>query len=212
MFAVETVSTSDFVEIKPKILYFGTPVVLVSTLNEDGTPNLAPMSSCWTLGWTAMLGLSFGGKTLENLRREKECVLNIPGPELWEAVERLAPLTGKNPVPEGKAAQYHFEPDKFGASGLTPLDSGEVAPPRVLECPLQFEARVHEIRELRGPQTNLVLAAASAQLSVVRVHARRDMVLGENYVNPQRWQPLIYNFRHYFGLGEELGRTFRAEI
>jgi flavin reductase (DIM6/NTAB) family NADH-FMN oxidoreductase RutF len=108
MFAVETVSTSDFVEIKPKILYFGTPVVLVSTLNEDGTPNLAPMSSCWTLGWTAMLGLSFGGKTLENLRREKECVLNIPGPELWGAVERLAPLTGKNPVPEGKVAQYHF--------------------------------------------------------------------------------------------------------
>jgi len=25
-----------------------------------------------------------------------------------------------------------------------------------------------------------------------------------------RGSPLIYNFRHYFGLGRELGRSFRA--
>lgn len=31
--------------IEPNILYFGTPVVLISTENADGTPNLAPMSS-----------------------------------------------------------------------------------------------------------------------------------------------------------------------
>jgi len=35
--------------IDPKIFYFGTPVVLISTLNENGTPNLAPMSSAWWL-------------------------------------------------------------------------------------------------------------------------------------------------------------------
>lgn len=35
-----------FVEIQPKILYFGTPVVLLSARNEEGSPNLAPMSSC----------------------------------------------------------------------------------------------------------------------------------------------------------------------
>src|SRR5262249_41612796 len=27
---------------------------------------------------------------------------------------------------------------------------------------------------------------------------------------PGRWPPLIYIFRHYFGLGPELGRSFRA--
>jgi hypothetical protein len=41
---------------------------------------------------------------------------------------------------------------------------------------------------------------------------RSDFVLGENHVNPEKWQPLIYNFRHYFGLGIELGKTFRAEV
>lgn len=29
---------------EPPILYFGTPVVLISSLSEDGTANLAPMS------------------------------------------------------------------------------------------------------------------------------------------------------------------------
>jgi flavin reductase (DIM6/NTAB) family NADH-FMN oxidoreductase RutF len=31
--------------VEPRVLYFGTPVVLVSTSNEDGTANLSPMSS-----------------------------------------------------------------------------------------------------------------------------------------------------------------------
>jgi len=45
----------------PAILYFGTPVVLVSSLNPDGSANLAPMSSAWWLGWRCMLG--FGGRS-----------------------------------------------------------------------------------------------------------------------------------------------------
>ena len=35
---------------EPGILYFGTPVVLISSVNEDGTYNLAPMSSAFWLG------------------------------------------------------------------------------------------------------------------------------------------------------------------
>ncbi len=32
-------------EIHPKILYYGMPVYLLSTLNEDDTTNISPMSS-----------------------------------------------------------------------------------------------------------------------------------------------------------------------
>jgi hypothetical protein len=62
-----------FVTIDPKILYFGTLVILISTLNEDGTANLAPMSSAWALGWTVMLGLGVEGKTIENLAHRRMC-------------------------------------------------------------------------------------------------------------------------------------------
>jgi hypothetical protein len=50
-------TTMEFKTIEPKILYFGTPVALISSLNEDGTTNLAPMSSFWALGWTLVLGV-----------------------------------------------------------------------------------------------------------------------------------------------------------
>ncbi|MGZ4314938.1 MAG: flavin reductase family protein [Gaiellaceae bacterium] len=196
------------VRIEPSILYFGTPVVLLSTLNEDGSANLAPMSSAWALGYTVMLGLGASGKTLENLDRERECVINVPDASLWRHVERLAPLTGRDPVPEWKAgAQFRFEPRKFEAAELTPQPSERVDAPRVLECPLQLEAHVRDIRPLGlGGET------AAVETEVVRVHAAPEIVIaGTNHVDPHRWTPLLYVFRHYVAAGKRLGKTFRAE-
>ena len=48
-------------------------------------------------------------------------------------------------------------------------------------------------------------------MEILRVHIASRFVLGNHHVDPRQWQPLIYNFRHYFGLGKELGKTFRAE-
>src|SRR6266851_7737270 len=41
----------NFPIIEPKILYFVTPVALLSSLTEDGSTDLAPISSFWALGW-----------------------------------------------------------------------------------------------------------------------------------------------------------------
>lgn len=200
--------SSRFRVIAPKILYFGTPVVLISTCNEDGSANLAPMSSAWALGYTILLGLGARGKTAENLARGGECVLNLPSDDLWQAVERLAPLTGKNPVPDEKlSSAFRYERDKFGAARLTPMPSELVAPPRVAECPLHLEAVVRDIRPLGGAESGTL----AVEVEVVRVHARAEIVHGERHICPAAWRPLIYNFRHYFGLGHELGKTFRSE-
>ena len=192
--------------IQPSILYYGTPVALISSLNQDGTSNLAPMSSSWALGETVVLGLGSAGHTAGNLIRHAECVINLPGPHQWHHVERLAPLTGSNPVPPHKAAQFRFEPDKFAAAGLTPLDSDLVAPARVAECPLQLEARIIDNRPAAAGSFHIFEAA------VVQVHAHPDVVVaGTNHIDTDNWSPLIYNYRHYFGLGNRLGRTFRAQ-
>ena len=45
----------------PKVLYFGNPVALIRSLNEDDTPNLAPISTFWALGMT--IGLLKDTKT-----------------------------------------------------------------------------------------------------------------------------------------------------
>jgi flavin reductase (DIM6/NTAB) family NADH-FMN oxidoreductase RutF len=199
--------------ITPSILYFGNPVAIVSSINHDGSPNLAPISSFWALGWTVILGLLCDTQTFENFQYNKDCVVNVPSPDQWEVVERLAPLTGKNPVPAEKSAKFRFEVNKFVAVGLTPLASESVKVPRVKECPVQLEAVVNRIYRLEGePRLEKLAGGAAVEARVVKVHVRSDFVLGKNYVDPETWQPLIYNFRHYFGLGTELGKTFRAEV
>jgi len=203
---------SVFRTIEPKILYFGTPVALISSLNENGRTNLAPMSSFWALGWTIMLGLLDETKTAENLERHPECVVNLPAPELWQEVEKLAPLTGKNPVPQIKAQQFRFEADKFAAAGLTPLASELVQPARARECPVHLEARVTRLHKMSGDRLQQVGGGVAAEVEVLRVHVANDLILGDNYIDPQKWSPLLYNFRHYFRLAQtELGKTFRAQ-
>lgn len=193
--------------IQPRILYFGTPVVLITSLNEDDTPNLAPMSSAWALGWTVMLGLGTNGKTFENLSQRGECVLNFPSDDLWPAIERLAPLTGKKTIPSDKQAQYRYVKDKFNAAGLSPLPSEKVEAPRVAECPLQMEGLVRNIRLIGGDEQDV----AAVEVEILQVHAHENILQSLNHIDPQMWRPLIYNFRHYFGLGRELGKSFRSE-
>ncbi|GGK70417.1 hypothetical protein Ppa06_36140 [Planomonospora parontospora subsp. parontospora] len=68
-----------------KVMYFGTPVVLIGSRNEDGTADLAPMSSAWWLGRCCMLGLDDTSQTTANLLRERECVLNLPSSAMADA-------------------------------------------------------------------------------------------------------------------------------
>jgi flavin reductase (DIM6/NTAB) family NADH-FMN oxidoreductase RutF len=195
----------DHVELQPSVLYFGTPVTLVSTLNEDGTANLAPISSSWYLGYTAVIGLGQGNQTLDNLRRHGECVLNLPSAAQHEAVERLAPLTGRRDVPPEKQARYRYEPRKFAAAGLTEQVSTVVAPPRVGECPVQLEAVAARLHDAAAG------GFAVVELRIVRVHVASQLVVpGTQHVDVARWRPLFYVFRHYLGLGDDLGSNFRA--
>lgn len=190
--------------IDPAILYFGTPVVLVSSLNEDGTPNLAPMSSCWWLGRSCLLG--FGGRshTPQNIRRTRECVLNLPSVEQVAAVNRLAKTTGSHPVPPGKVAMgYRHEKDKFGVAGLTAVKSDQVAPPRVAECPVALEAVLEETYPLAKSDPVRRDRLVALEVSIVRVHVHDAIRMAghEDRIDPDLWRPLIMSFCHFYGLG-----------
>jgi flavin reductase (DIM6/NTAB) family NADH-FMN oxidoreductase RutF len=203
---VPTARPAGHVTITPAILYFGTPVVLLSTENENGSINLAPMSSAWALGQVIVLGLGAEGQTAQNLRSRHDLVINVPAPAQWQAVERLAPLTGRSPVPDHKRGAFRFELEKFTAAGLRPEPSELVRPPRVAECPLQMEARAVDWRP--GVTEEFLII----QAQVLKIHADpRIVVPGSHHIDPARWSPLIYNFRHYYGLGTELGHSFRSQ-
>lgn len=189
--------------IEPHIFYFGTPVVLISTCNEDGSPNLAPMSSAWWLNESCMLGMSGRSMTVENLLRERQGVLNLPSADLVAAVDRLALTTGRDPVPESKQRiGYRYEADKFGVAGLTPWPADLVNAPLVTECPVQLEAlveKVHGFDEQNG-------SIKAIEMRIVRVHIDEQLLIPgtDHYIDPEKWNPLIMSFCEFFGLSGKL--------
>jgi len=197
--------------IEPKILYMGTPVVLISTLNEDGTANLAPMSSAWWLDMSCMLGLGTRGKTFENLQRTGECVLNLPSSEMVSAVDRLALTTGVNPVPEYKARmEFRYVADKFALADLNADSSELVRPPRVAECPVQLEAVIENIHTLGSPDDY----HAAIEARVVRVHVEESILNDEkrHYIDTDKWKPLIMSFCEFYGLGDKVHPSRLAKV
>ncbi len=200
---------------EPNILYFGTPVVLISTVNEDGSYNLAPMSSAFWLGWRCVLGLAASSKTPQNMRRTGACVLNLPSVDEVAAVNRLARTTGTNPVPEVKQRRgYRFERDKFGISGLTPIRSETVAAPRVAECPVQLEAKVEAIHALAEDDPAQRGRILTIEVRILRVHLEDSILMaGErDRIDPDKWRPLIMSFQQFYGLGPQVHDSTLARI
>lgn len=201
--------------IDPAILYFGTPVVLVSSLNADGSPNLAPMSSAWWLGRSCLLGFGARSHTPANIQRTGECVLNLASVAQVAAVNRLARTTGSSPVPPHKVAMgYRHEADKFGAAGLTPLPAELVAPPRVQECPVHLEATLEASHPLAQRDSERRGHLIALEVRVVRVHVDDSIRMAghADRIDPERWRPLIMNFCQFFGLGSMVHPSTLAEI
>lgn len=200
---------------EPPILYFGTPVVLISTLNEDETANLAPMSSVFWLGWRCIIGLSAFSKTTQNIMRNKECVLNLPSVNEVSAVNRLALTTGSNPVPEGKLKKgYRHASQKFELSGLNPVPSLVVSPPRVNECPVQLEATLMGEYPLAADDPAQRGRLITFELRIVKVHLSQVILMHghDNKVDPDRWRPLIMSFQQFYGLGQQVHPSTLSQI
>ena len=102
-------------------------IVFVTTLNEDGSSNIAPKS------WISMmvfkppilaLGCNLKHQTAKNILARKEFVVNVPGAKLAETVWKCSELPHPRPVE---------------MAGLTPIPSVKVKSPRVAECRAHLE-------------------------------------------------------------------------
>ena len=185
--------------VEPKVLYFGTPVVLISSRNEDGTTNLAPMSSAWWLGYSAMLGMGTSAQTVKNLTERPEAVLNLVDPAMVAALDRIALLTGSEQMSDAKRARgYRYVPDKFAAGGLTREPSDLAGLDAVEESPINLEGRIVNIHEVGGPDAHL--CALEMKIERIRVHDEL-LMSNDRYIDPLRWDPLIMKFTEYFAGG-----------
>jgi flavin reductase (DIM6/NTAB) family NADH-FMN oxidoreductase RutF/uncharacterized protein YciI len=112
-------------------------VVLVTTVDEDGQPNLAPKS------WVTMA--AFGGpilafgcterhRTLRNAEATREFVVNVPSEALAERTWALV--------------EWHGQ-ERIERSGLTLVPAERVAPPLVAECKAHLECRLQDVKRFR---------------------------------------------------------------
>ncbi len=151
------------------------PIAFVSTLGADGSTNLAPFSYFNAISSEpALIGIAISDRsgdqkdTLRNIRETQEFVVNVVNDAILDAMVQTA-----GEWPRGVS--------EFGPAKLTPAPSTLVAPPYVLESPLQLECRLH--REL--PLGNSIFLVG--EVVFVRV---RDDVMTDGRIDPAKLAPV----------------------
>lgn len=197
--------------------------MFITTENEDGTFNIAPMSSAWWLGNRCMLGLGAISQTTRNLIRTKQCVLNLPSDEMMGKVNALARTTGAEDVLTAEEHSgynsfkrmngYQYVPDKFGHAGLTPQSSDCVRPARIAECPAQMEAELIGVHEMMQDTGNKGFIALEVKVLRTHVHDSIRMDGHKNRIDPDKWHPMIMSFQELYGLHpKKVSPSVLAEI
>lgn len=129
------------------------PISLTSTISAAGVRNLAPFSFFNVLCHEPPLvsiAISPRGSTgttkdtLNNLKEVGEFVVNIVSDHMTHAQNACA-------------GEFAASIDEFDESGLTPVPSKMVRPPRVKESLVNFECRVEQILQLPESPSSLVI-------------------------------------------------------
>lgn len=151
------------------------PIAFVSTMNAAGRLNVAPFSYFNAISsQPPLLGISINRRggvpkdTLRNIEQTGEFVVNVVDEALGERMVRTS-------------GDWPEDIDEFELTGLTPVASDLVKPPRVGESPIGMECRLDRIVPLGN--TSFVVG------EVLRVHVK-DEVLTDGRVDIAKLRPL----------------------
>lgn len=165
------------------------PIAFVSTVDENGEPNLAPYSffnafssnpPIVVFSSNRRVGNNTTKDTLHNVEVTRECVINVVS---WDIVRQMS-IT---------SIDYPSDVNEFEKGGFTPLPSDLVKAYRVAESPVQMECQVRDIITLGsdGGAGHLVIC------EVVRLHIADEVVDENGRIDP-----------HKLDLAGRLGRAY----
>ena len=151
------------------------PIAFVSTISPDGQLNVAPFSYFNAItNQPPLLGISINRRkgvpkdTLRNIEQTGEFVVNTVDEPLGARMVRTS-------------GDWPDDVDEFELTGLTPVPSDMIKPPRVGESPVSMECRLHRLIELGS--TFFVVG------EIVRAHVK-DEVLTDGRVDIGKLRPL----------------------
>lgn len=133
---------------------FPRPSYVVVTNNADGTPHLEAVSMGFIQSTEPAVHVPVkkGGKTYENITREKHFVVSIPTVEHLDKFEALGGGGG-------------------GAGGFTLAEPNLFGIPSLAECPISIDCEAYLLEELPGSEDALALG--------IKVGATMDKNIGE---------------------------------
>ena len=184
-----TIPTKDFHQ-----FILGTiaprPIAFVSTLDAAGRPNLAPYSffNCFSSNPPIVVFSSnrrvrnnTTKDTLHNLRETGECVINSVS---YEIVRQMAVCS----------VEFPAGVSEFEKSGLTPMPSEHVRPPRVKESKSHMECRLREIVPLgdQGGAGHLIIC------DVICIHISESVIGEKDRIDPHKMDLMGRMGRAYY--------------
>lgn len=144
------------------------PIAFVSSVSPAGVLNLAPFSFFTAVSanppvvcFSPMIRGSDGNRkdTLANIEATKEFVINIVSEDFAQQMNLCS-------------GEYPPDVDEFAISGLTPLPSDVVKPPRVKESKVNMECRLVQVLHV----SNKPLGGSLVLGEIVRIHVADELV------------------------------------
>ncbi|WP_035726760.1 flavin reductase family protein [Eisenibacter elegans] len=152
------------------------PIAFASTIDAAGNVNLSPFSFFNVFGSNPPIMIFAPARrvrdnttkhSFENVREVPEAVINIVN---YPIVEQMSLAS----------TEYAKGVNEFVKSGLTPVASDLVRPPRVAEAPAAFECKVTQIIET-GQEGG---AGALIICEVLRAHIHEAVLDAEGHIDP----------------------------
>lgn len=153
------------------------PIALVSTVSPSGICNLSPFSffnafgaNPPTVAFSPARRIRDGSTkdTYHNLNATGECVIQAVTYAMVQQVSLAS-------------SEYSSDVDEFVKTGLTPLPSDLVRPPRVAESPFQMECRLKQLIPLGESRGSGNLAICE----VLKFHVAEDLFV-DGLIQPDR--------------------------
>jgi flavin reductase (DIM6/NTAB) family NADH-FMN oxidoreductase RutF len=166
------------------------PIAFVSTVDEDGNPNLAPFSffnafssnpPIVVFSSNRRIGDNSTKDTLANIRATSECVINSVS---YHIVRQMAVCS----------VDYPKDVSEFTKSGLTPLPSEYVKPCRVKESHAHMECRVRDVITLgeHGGAGHLIIC------DVLCIHLDEAVIDERGRIDPDKMDLMGRMGRAYY--------------
>lgn len=168
------------------------PIAFVSTLSPEGVRNLAPFSY--------FMGVGSKPPTLAISVIKRDGNLKDTGRNIVETREFVVNAATEDIARQVNLASGDYAPevDEFAVTGLTPVASERVRPPRVAESPIHLECRLYRVLDVGEPPLESRLIVGEVLLAHVR-----DELWEEAMVRVDRLRPIArLGGGFYTGLGE----------